>query len=158
MLLSKHITAWETFEPRLKKEERGKKKTQGRKLQSILYSKSWPLCSEMLTLGHKKPKRSFPDGLNPGGEAWDRREWVCLYMPGVSTHALTHTHNPSCTDAHPVTHTVVAEKPDHSFCWKTSLPLESNDQGSPAHRRLPGIEVSAWVTDVPKKNLHWVFM
>lgn len=27
MLLSKHITAWETFEPRLKKEERGKKNT-----------------------------------------------------------------------------------------------------------------------------------
>ena len=85
--------------------------------QSILYSKSWPLCSEMLTLGNKKPKRSFPDGLNPGGEAWDRREWVCLYMPGVSTHALTHTHNPSCTDTHPVTHTVVAEKPDQSLIY-----------------------------------------
>lgn len=98
----------------------------------------------MLTLGNKKPKRSFPDGLNPGGEAWDRREWVCLYMPGVPTHALTHTHNPSSTDTHPSdAHSSGAEKPDHSFCRKVSLPLESNDQDSPAHRRLPGTEVSA---------------
>ena len=69
---------------------------------------------------------------------------VLVHARCTHTCTHTHTHNPSSTDQHPSdAHSSGAEKPGHSFCWKVSLPLESNDQGSPAHRRLPGTEVSA---------------
>ena len=104
-------TTWETFEPRLEKEE----KKQGRKLQSISYSKSWPLCSEMLTVRNKKSKRSFPSGLNPGGKrpriAGSGCACTCrVYPPDTHIPQCVQTHTPMCT------HSSGTEKPCRSSC------------------------------------------
>lgn len=62
MLQNKQRTTSQTFEPHWKR------KKEGRKLQNISDSKSWPLCSEMLTLRNEKSKSLFPSGLNTEGK------------------------------------------------------------------------------------------
>lgn len=148
MLLSKHITAWgdfwTTFKKRREEKKNTRKKTAGFCTQRVghcaLKCLHWGIKAQEVISWWLEPRRRGTGSQGVGVLAHAR----CIHMH-------SHIHTAHHVQTHTQWHTVVAEKPDHSFCWKTSLPLESNDQGSPAHRRLPGIEVSAWVTDVPKR-------
>lgn len=139
---NKHTTTWETFEPRLEKEE----KKQGRKLQSISYSKSWPLCSEMLTMRNKKSKRSFSSGLNAGGKrpriAASGCAGTCRVYPP------RHTHAPVCTDTHANVYTQQWHREAMSvLLLEGQTAVESDDQGFPALTRLPGTEAAFCMGD-----------
>lgn len=132
MLQNKHRTASQTFEPHWKR------KKEGRKLQNISDSKSWPLCSEMLTLRNEKSKSLFPSGLSTEGKrprkvgsgcpCADQLRTPLHPPPGAHTYTLQSlTHTPVCT------HTQQwEERPDHSSCQKVSQRLESGDLDFPA--------------------------